>query len=100
MFKLSTDISRKDRKVATLQDFKGLDTVHSPLNITYSHAIGMRNLINRDGANRKRKGWRQAKAFDASGIPAGSWSGEIDFSADKDGSDKRNVFIHFYYIKI
>ena len=98
MFKLSTDISRKDRKVATLQDFKGLDTVHSPLNITYSHAIGMRNLINRDGANRKRKGWRQARAFDASGIPAGSWSGEIDFSADKDGSDKRNVFIHFYYL--
>lgn len=98
MFKLSTDISRKDRKVATLQDFKGLDTVHSPLNITYSHAIGMRNLINRDGANRKRKGWRQARAFDASGIPAGSWSGEIDFAADKDGSDKRNVFIHFYYL--
>lgn len=98
MFKLSTDISRKDRKVATLQDFKGLDTVHSPLNITYSHAIGMRNLINRDGANRKRKGWRQAKAFDAAGIPAGSWNGELDFSAEKDGSDKRNVFIHFYYI--
>ena len=98
MFKLSTDISRKDRKVATLQDFKGLDTVHSPLNITYSHAIGMRNLINRDGANRKRKGWRQAKAFDAAGIPAGSWNGELDFSAEKDGSDKRNVFIHFYYL--
>lgn len=98
MFKLSTDISRKDRKVATLQDFKGLDTVHSPLNITYSHAIGMRNLINRDGANRKRKGWRQTKAFDATGTPAGSWSGEMDFSADKDGSDKRNVFIHFYYL--
>lgn len=98
MFKLSTDISRKDRKVATLQDFKGLDTVHSPLNITYSHAIGMRNLINRDGANRKRKGWRQIKSFDAAGIPAGSWSGEIDFSADKDGSNKRNVFIHFYYL--
>lgn len=98
MFKLSTDISRKDRKVATLQDFKGLDTVHSPLNITYSHAIGMRNLINRDGANRKRKGLRQAKAFDAAGIPAGSWSGEIDFSTDKDGSDKKNVFIHFYYL--
>lgn len=98
MFKLSTDISRKDRKVATLQDFKGLDTVHSPLNITYSHAIGMRNLINRDGANRKRKGWRQTKSFDAAGIPAGSWSGEIDFSADKDGSNKRNVFIHFYYL--
>ena len=98
MFKLSTDISRKDRKVATLQDFKGLDTVHSPLNITYSHAIGMRNLINRDGANRKRKGWRQAKAFDAAGIPAGSWNGELNFSAEKDGSDKRNVFIHFYYL--
>lgn len=98
MFKLSTAISRKDRKVATLQDFKGLDTVHSPLNITYSHAIGMRNLINRDGANRKRKGWRQAKAFDAAGIPAGSWNGELDFSAEKDGSDKRNVFIHFYYL--
>lgn len=98
MFKLSTDISRKDRKVATLQDFKGLDTVHSPLNITYSHAIEMRNLINRDGANRKRKGWRQAKAFDAAGIPAGSWNGELDFSAEKDGSDKRNVFIHFYYL--
>ena len=98
MFKLSTDISRKDRKVATLQDFKGLDTVHSPLNITYSHAIGMQNLINRDGANRKRKGWRQAKAFDAAGIPAGSWNGELDFSAEKDGSDKRNVFIHFYYL--
>ena len=98
MFKLSTDISRKDRKVATLQDFKGLDTVHSPLNITYSHAIGMRNLINRDGANRKRKGWRQAKAFDAAGIPAGSWNGELNFSAEKDGSDKKNVFIHFYYL--
>ena len=98
MFKLSTAISRKDRKVATLQDFKGLDTVHSPLNITYSHAIWMRNLINRDGANRKRKGWRQAKAFDAAGTPAGSWSGELDFSADKDGSDKKNVFIHFYYL--
>lgn len=98
MFKLSTDISKKDRKVATLQDFKGLDTVHSPLNITYSHAIGMRNIINRDGANRKRKGWRQTKAFDAAGTPAGSWSGELDFSADKDGSDKKNVFIHFYYL--
>ena len=98
MFKLSTDISRKDRKVATLQDFKGLDTVHSPLNITYSHAIEMRNLINRDGANRKRKGWRQAKAFDAAGIPAGSWNGELNFSAEKDGSDKKNVFIHFYYL--
>ena len=97
MFKLSADIDKKERSVVALRDFKGLDTVHSPMNITYQHAIDMRNLINRDGVNRKRYGWRQEKAFDSEASPAGTWSGALDFSTEQDGSDVRNIVLHIYY---
>lgn len=97
MFRLNTNIDKKERSVVSMRDFKGLDTVHSPMNISYQHAIDMRNLINRNGVNRKRKGWRQEHAFDKTATPAGTWSGKLDFSEDQDGSDLRNVLIHFYF---
>ena len=97
MLKFSTNIEKKDRSVATLKDFKGLDTVHSPMNLTYAHAIGMRNLINRDGANRKRKGWRQTDfSFPKEAIPAGTWSGDVEFI---DVEEQKKVFLHFYYVR-
>lgn len=95
MFRLNTNVEKKDRSVVTLRDFKGLDTVHSPLNLSYKHATDMRNLINRNGVNRKRKGWRQEKAFTAGEMPAGTWSGVVDFSDD--GTDKAEIIIHFAY---
>lgn len=97
MLKFSTNIEKKGRSVATLKDFKGLDTVHSPMNLTYAHAIGMRNLINRDGANRKRKGWRQTDfSFPKEAIPAGTWSGDVEFI---DVEEQKKVFLHFYYVR-
>ena len=95
MFRLNTNVEKKDRSVVTLRDFKGLDTVHSHLNLSYKHATDMRNLINRNGVNRKRKGWRQEKAFAAGETPAGTWSGVVDFSDD--GTDKAEIVIHFAY---
>lgn len=97
MFRLNGNVAKKDRSVVTLRDFKGLDTVHSPMNITYQHAIDMRNLINRNGANRKRHGWRQEMAFDEDAKPAGTWDGKFDFSADSDGSDIQAVILHIQY---
>ena len=97
MFRLNTNVEKKDRSVVTLRDFKGLDTVHSPMNLTYAHAIGMRNLINRDGANRKRKGWRQTDfSFPKEAIPAGTWSGDVEFL---DVEEQKKVFLHFYYVR-
>lgn len=97
MFRLNTNIDKKERSVVSMRDFKGLDTVHSPMNISYQHAIDMRNLINRNGVNRKRKGWRQEYAFDKTATPAGTWSGKLDFSENADGTDIQEVVIHFSY---
>lgn len=98
MFRLNTNIDKKERSVVSMRDFKGLDTVHSPMNISYQHAIDMRNLINRNGVNRKREGWRQEHAFDKTATPAGTWSGKLDFSENADGADIQEVVIHFSYL--
>ena len=95
MFRLNTNIDKKERSVVSMRDFKGLDTVHSPMNISYQHAVDMRNLINRNGVNRKRKGWRQEHAFDKTATPAGTWSGKLDFSENADGADIQEIVIHF-----
>lgn len=102
MFRLNTNVEKKDRSVVSMRDFKGLDTVHSPMNISYQHAIDMRNLINRDGVNRKRMGWKQERRFypenpSAGPVPAGTWSGNLDFSSEKDGGAIVNVLVHFFY---
>ena len=95
MFRLNTNVDKKDRSVVSMRDFKGLDTVHSPMNISYQHAIDMRNLINRNGVNRKRHGWRQEKSFDKEALPLGTWSGDIDFSDNEETSDVISVIVHF-----
>lgn len=95
MFRLNTNVDKKDRSVVSMRDFKGLDTVHSPMNISYQHAIDMRNLINRNGVNRKRHGWRQEKSFDKEAFPLGTWSGDMDFSDNEDTSDVISVIVHF-----
>lgn len=95
MFRLNTNVDKKDRSVVSMRDFKGLDTVHSPMNISYQHAIDMRNLINRNGVNRKRHGWRQEKSFDKDALPLGTWSGDIEFSENEETSDVISVIVHF-----
>ena len=96
MFRLNTNIDKKERSVISMRNFKGLDTVHSPMNLSYQHAVDMRNLINRNGVNRKRKGWKQVWAFPDNAIAAGSWSGEVEFDPVQ---EIKKVILHFYYVK-
>lgn len=96
MFRLNTNVDKKDRSVVSMHDFKGLDTVHSPMNISYQHAIDMRNLINRNGVNRKRHGWRQEKSFDKESLPLGTWEGLLEYKDENDEIKYVNVLLHFY----
>ena len=105
-FKLNANVDKKERKVATLKDFKGLDTVHSPLDIGYSHAVNMRNLISRNGANRKRYGWKQIHAFpnkreNLTGKvylirPVATWQGDIEFSNEYGSRTKKNLLVFVF----
>lgn len=58
--KVNTNIKLKDRSSVTLKDFKGLDTLSSPVEVSSIHGTEVENLISRDGVNHKRYGW-QAK---------------------------------------
>ena len=68
--KINTSISVRDRSKMTLKDFKGLDTLSAPINVSGIHATEMQNLISRDGVNHKRFGWKERlqikKYFDLS----------------------------------
>lgn len=55
----STNISTKERKTITLSNFRGVDLSSSKYNVQTNRATKMRNLINQNGVNQKRKGWNQ-----------------------------------------
>lgn len=42
-----------------LDNFKGVDYANTPFNVAKHRAVEMRNLIYRDGVNRKRYGWNE-----------------------------------------
>lgn len=54
----STNVSRKDRNTVTLGDFRGVDLSSSPLDVSASRAVRMRNLLPGRGGNHKRHGWK------------------------------------------
>lgn len=64
--KINTNINLKDRKMLTLGEFKGLDTLSAKVDVSAIHATEMQNFISRDGINHKRYGWAtQARIRDS-----------------------------------
>lgn len=55
---INTNINLRNRSKITLKDFKGLDTLSAPIDVSGIHATEMQNLISRDGVNHKRHGWK------------------------------------------
>ena len=51
-------------KTLTLGNFKGIDASSSPFEVNGSRATYCQNLINENGVNHKRPGWRTIKIFD------------------------------------
>ena len=60
----STNIALKQRSTLTLEDFKGVDFTASPYRLSPNRAADAANLIYENGANRKRRGWRQRLSSD------------------------------------
>lgn len=56
--KINTNISLRDRSRITLNNFRGLDTLSTAVDVSAIHATDMKNLISRDGVNHKRFGWK------------------------------------------
>lgn len=54
-----TNISLKERKVLTLDKLKGVDFSASPLDVQPYRATDAVNIINDNGTNVKRNGWRE-----------------------------------------
>ena len=63
----STNVSRKDRNTVTLGDFRGVDLSSSPLDVSASRAVRMRNLLPGRGGNHKRHGWKSITQFTDAG---------------------------------
>lgn len=53
------EVTLKERKVWTLENFRGVDFSTPDVNVLPSRAAYCRNLINEYGVSRKRHGWRQ-----------------------------------------
>ena len=62
----NVNIARKERRALTLENFKGVDLSSSPLRVSTQRATFMKNLIPRDGVNRKRYGWRELLTLEGS----------------------------------
>ena len=61
--KVRSHITTKTRETLVLSDFKGVDFSSSPFRVSKKRATRMRNLINENGVNHKRRGWAEIKAF-------------------------------------
>ena len=55
--------SQSNQKTFQLGQLKGVDISSSPLNVKSTRASSMVNMINRDGINHKRNGWKDTITF-------------------------------------
>ena len=62
--RVNNDLSLKDRKVYTFENFRGVDFSTSPYKVAQNRAISAKNLIYKDGLVRKRNGWKSLLKFD------------------------------------
>ena len=58
-----TNISLRERKVFEINNLLGVDFSSSPLDVQRNRAVDMKNIINKNGVNMKRNGWRQVLGF-------------------------------------
>lgn len=66
--RVNTNINLRNRSRVELKNFKGLDTLSSPVEVSSIHGMECENLISRDGVNHKRYGWKSKwKIADSSG---------------------------------
>lgn len=56
--RVNTNINLRNRSRIELKNFKGLDTLSSPVEVSSIHGMECENLISRDGVNHKRYGWK------------------------------------------
>ena len=57
------NLSLKDRKIYTFENFRGVDFSSSPYKVAKNRAISAKNLIYSDGLVRKRNGWKSLLKF-------------------------------------
>ena len=57
--RVGTGLSLKERSQAELSGFRGVDFTSSPFKVASNRATKAKNLINIEGVNQKRNGWKQ-----------------------------------------
>lgn len=57
MLRVNETTKAQERKIAKIEDFRGLDQYHDPFSIDAKHAFKMKNFINKNGLNHKRNGY-------------------------------------------
>lgn len=57
--RVGTGLSLKPRSQAELSGFRGVDFTSSPFQVAQNRATSAKNLINIEGVNQKRNGWKQ-----------------------------------------
>lgn len=63
MVRARENVSQREERVLTLENFRGVDFTSSPLRVDTRRAIFCRNLLPSGGRNIKRRGWRQEAHF-------------------------------------
>ena len=59
MARFNTNVSAKSHERVKLGGFRGIDTSSAPIEVENYRSTEMRNMISRNGLNRKRHGWEQ-----------------------------------------
>ena len=59
MARFNTNVSAKSHERVKLGGFRGIDTSSAPIEVENYRSTEMRNMISRNGLNRKRHGWAQ-----------------------------------------
>lgn len=94
--RFNTNVDVKNRKSIELENFLGVDFSSSPINVSNKRASFAKNLINIDGVNQKRPGWKELFDFKSilGSYPSERINGIYKFKINNNGKEEEITLVH------